>query len=260
MLGVSGGALVALEALALIGGIGITALGPGGVLVTIALYALTSLSPAHVAGTAIVTHVATGCVGSVAYLRSRQLRDPLTQRTALILAACAVLGAPVGVFVNTLVSRGAFSVLLGAFVAVTGVLVWRRPRPPQGVDGGGSAELHPQLHPSLIAGLGFIVAVISGLFGLGGPLLCVPLLVASGVPLLSALAAAQAQSIVIATVGTLGYLTQGAISWPLALAVAVPELVGVVIGWRIAHQVPTARLTRVLAVVLVAVAPYLILR
>ena len=256
MLGVSGSSLVALEVLALIGGIGITALGPGGVLVTIALYALTSLSPAHVAGTAIVTHVATGCVGSVAYVRSRQLRDPLTRRTALILGGCAVVGTPAGVLVNTLVSRGSFSILLGAFVAITGVLVWRRPRPQENAGD----ESHPQLHGGLVAVLGVIVALISGLFGLGGPLLCVPLLVTAGVPLLSALAAAQAQSIVIASVGTVGYLTQGAISWPLAAAVAVPELIGVVIGWRIAHHVPTRRLTRALALALVAVAPYLILR
>lgn len=256
MLGVSGGSLVALEALALIGGIGITALGPGGVLITIGLYALTSLSPGHVAGTAIVTHVATGCVGSLAYRRSRQLRDPLTQRTALILAGCAVVGTPLGVLVNSLVSRGSFSLLLGAFVAVIGVMVWRRPRPHDD----GTGETHPPLHAGLVAAVGIVVAMLSGLFGLGGPLLCVPLLVAAGVPLLSALAAAQAQSIVIASVGTIGYLTQGAIAWPLALAVAVPELIGVVIGWRVAHHVPTARLTRALAFALVAVAPYLILR
>ena len=256
MLGVSGSSLVALEVLALIGGIGITALGPGGVLVTIALYALTSLSPAHVAGTAIVTHVATGCVGSLAYVRSRQLRDRLTRRTALILAGGAVVGTPAGVVINSLVSRGSFSILLGVFVAVIGVMVWRRPRP----EGNAAAESHPPLHAGLVAALGVAVALISGLFGLGGPLLCVPLLVAAGVPLLSALAAAQVQSIVIASVGTIGYLTQGAISWPLALAVAVPEMIGVVIGWRIAHQVPTRRLTRALALALVAVAPYLILR
>lgn len=260
MLGVSGGALVTLELVSLIAGIGITALGPGGVLVTIALYALTSLSPAQVAGTALVTHIGTGIVGSGAYLRSRQLREPLTRRTAAVLAVCAVAGAPVGVLVNSIVSRGTFSALLGVFVAAVGILVWVRARGAPGLGPAGDPPEHPELHVGLIAGLGFLVAVVSGLFGLGGPLLCVPLLVAAGVPVLSALAAAQAQSIIIASVGTVGYVTQGAISWPLALVVAVPELAGVVIGWRIAHRVPTRGLTRALAVALVAIGPYLILR
>jgi hypothetical protein len=108
--------------------------------------------------------------------------------------------------------------------------------------------------------LGFGVAVVSGLFGLGGPLLSVPLLVAAGAPLLAALAAAQVQSIVLASAGAIAYLAHGEISWRLALVLLIPQLIGVVIGWRIARRVPTARLMRVLAVVLVALAPYLILR
>jgi uncharacterized membrane protein YfcA len=116
------------------------------------------------------------------------------------------------------------------------------------------------LDRGLIAGLGFAVAVVSGLFGLGGPLLSVPLLVATGAPLLTALASAQVQSIVLASAGAITYLARGDIAWRIALAVLIPQLIGVVIGWRIARRVPTARLMRVLAVVLVALAPYLILR
>jgi uncharacterized protein len=96
------------------------------------------------------------------------------------------------------------------------------------------------------------------LFGLGGQLLSVPLLVSIGVPMLPALGAAQAQSIVIAGVGTIGYAVRGAIAWPLVLVIGVPLLAGAVAGWRIAHAVPTERLRAVLAVALVAVGAYLI--
>ncbi|MGO1236504.1 MAG: hypothetical protein ACTHY8_03935 [Microbacterium gubbeenense] len=40
----------------------------------------------------------------------------------------------------------------------------------------------------------------------------------------------------------------------------IPEVIGVVIGWRIAHSVPTRGLTYALVVVLLALAPYLMLR
>ena len=227
---------------------------------TIGLFVFTSLSPAEVAGTAIVTHVGTGLLGTSVYVKSGQLREPLTRRTAAILAASAVVGAPVGVLINSAVSRETFSVLLGIAVGAIGVVVWVRERRRATPVGHASENLHPELHVALITALGFGVAVAGGLFGIGGPLLSVPLLVVVGVPMLAALGAAQAQSVVIAAVGTLGYLVQGAISWPLALLVGVPELAGVVIGWRIAHRVPAHALTLALAVILIALAPYLALR
>ncbi|MEV0786243.1 TSUP family transporter [Streptomyces sp. NPDC050423] len=101
------------------------------------------------------------------------------------------------------------------------------------------------------------VAVAAGLFGLGGPMLSVPLLVVCGLPVLSAPAAAQAQSVVIASVGTIGYVQHGSVDWTLAAVVGVPELVGVIVGWRIARSVPDRRLKYALVGMLLAPAPYL---
>ena len=94
-----------LAVISLVGGIGITAVGPGGVLPTIGLFALTGLSPAQVAGTAIVTHIATGTLGTMAYTRSGQLREHDTRRIALILAGTALLATPLGVLTGTMVSK-----------------------------------------------------------------------------------------------------------------------------------------------------------
>jgi len=105
--------LVVLALLGLVGGIGITAIGPGGVLPTIGLFALTDLSPAAVAGTAIVTHVATGVLGTTAFARSGQLRESKTRRMALLLAGTAVIGTPFGVLINTAVSKRVFGLVLG---------------------------------------------------------------------------------------------------------------------------------------------------
>jgi len=59
--------LALLVAIAFLSGIGITTIGPGGVFVTVALYALTSVSSSAVAGTAHLTFIGTGIVASVAY-------------------------------------------------------------------------------------------------------------------------------------------------------------------------------------------------
>ncbi|HEY6737384.1 MAG TPA: sulfite exporter TauE/SafE family protein [Actinopolymorphaceae bacterium] len=87
----------------------------------------------------------------------------------------------------------------------------------------------------------------------------VPVLAALRVPLLPALASAQAQSVAIATVGSVAYAWTGQVSWPLAVLVGVPELVGVLIGWKIARSVPTTRLRFALLSALVLLAPYLAL-
>ncbi|WP_157419462.1 sulfite exporter TauE/SafE family protein, partial [Actinomadura formosensis] len=109
------------------------------------------------------------------------------------------------------------------------------------------------------AAVGAGVAVVGAMFGVGGPLLSVPLLVALGTPVLPALAAAQAQSVVIAGAGTAGYVAAGAVDWPLAAVVGVPELAGVLAGWVIARAVPAGALKGALVVSLLALAPYVAL-
>lgn len=241
-----------LVLIALVGGVGITTVGAGGVLPTIGLFALTDLSPAEVAGTAIVTHIATGALATVAYTRSGQLREPATRRTALLLAGAAVVGTPAGVLINSVVSERVFGLVLGVFVVLVAGLVWHRERrrPAEG-------RAHPPA--TLVVPLGLAVATASGIVGIGGPMLTVPLLVALGVPVLESLAAAQVQSIVIAGVGTAGYVLAGAVDWPLAVLVGIPELAGVLLGWKIARVLPARALKYALIVTLLALAPYLVL-
>ncbi|MGZ0152861.1 sulfite exporter TauE/SafE family protein [Kribbella sp. WER1] len=246
----SGLTAILLALLGLAGGIGITAIGPGGVLPTVGLVALTTLSPAQVAGTAIVTHVATGAVGTAAYVRSGELRSPHVRTTARLLAVTALIGTVGGIMINSLLPPRGFSVLLGVLVAVAAGLVLVRGRRRR-VRG------HPPRAVVLVIGL--FVAVTAGVVGIGGPMLTVPLLVAAGCEVLEALAAAQAQSVVIASVGTIGYLAQGSIDWFLATLIGIPELAGVLIGWRIARSLPTRTLRGAMVVALFALAPYLAL-
>jgi len=258
MTGLDPAVLIALAAIGLVGGIGITAIGPGGVLATIALFALTDLTAPEVAGTAIVTHIGTGMLATAAYVRSGQLRERHTRRDGLVLAATAVAGAPLGVVLNLVIPGRLFGLLLAVLVLAVAALVWLRERH----DGNSDRSTHePRRHPRrwVVATIGTTVAAASGIVGVGGPMLTVPLLVVLGVPVLSALAAAQAQSIVIATVGSLGYLATGAIDWHLAALVGIPELLGVLLGWTIARRIPTRPLKYALVTTLVASAPYLAL-
>ncbi|GAB3673782.1 sulfite exporter TauE/SafE family protein [Halopiger thermotolerans] len=249
--------LLLLASIAFFSGIGITTIGPGGIFVTIALYSLTGLASSEVAGTAHATFVFTGLVGSAAYLHSGEMRTGEGRALAIVLSGSSVLGALVGAYVNGFVPRGVFGLLLGGVATtVGGVILYRERRgfsPVYDLE-----PLEPRGRLSLGA-LGFGLGVCSGLLGIGGPVLAVPALVLVGIPMLLAVAVAQVQSIFIAAFATTGYALQGGVNVPLAVVVGSPLLLGVVVGWRVAHVVDPERLKVALGVVLLGVGPYLAL-
>lgn len=109
----------------------------------------------------------------------------------------------------------------------------------------------------LLIGLG--AGVFAGLFGVGGGAIIVPLLI-----ILMGYSQHQANAVSLAAmllpVGILGvyaYWKAGALPMPLIWAAAVIALglfIGVFAGARLALVLPTAILTRIFAVVLIAIA------
>jgi hypothetical protein len=251
------GTLVLLALFGFAGGVGTTALGPGGVLVTIGLFLLSGLPPAAVSGTAIATNLGAAMLGTGVFIRSGHLRGRDTRGVAGVLVGAAVVGTPVGVIANAHVSGGAFGVLLGGCVSATGALVYVRER-QQRETRATTPPAGRALPWTVVLPIGLAVAVVSGLFGLGGQLFSVPLLISAGVAMLPALGAAQAQSIVIAGIGTIGYALRGAIAWPLVVVMEIPLLAGALVGWRIADAIPAQRLRGALAAALIATGAYLI--
>ncbi len=244
-----------LIVIALVGGIAITLLGPGGIFVTVTLHAL-GYPAAVVAGTASAAFIGTGLVGSVAYWRSGHLADEGVRRDALVLSAASVAGALAGSALNAFLDRTSFGIALGAFVGATALLLLVRQQRGLGavvqIDVGSPRALLGMLM------LGVAVGVPGGMLGVGGPVLAVPLLVLIGVPMLTAVAMAQVQSVAIAVFATVGYAARGAVDGPLALVIGVPLVIGTVIGWRLAQRSAPERLTTLLALVLLAVGVYLV--
>ena len=141
-------------------------------------------------------------------------------------------------------------------MAVGGIILYRERRgfsPLYDLD---ALEREGQI---VLAGLGFVLGVASGLLGIGGPVLAVPALVLIGVPMLLAVAVAQVQSIFIAAFATAGYAAQGNVILPLAVVIGTPLLLGVIMGWKIAHMIDPEKLKVALGFVLLGVGPYLAL-
>lgn len=245
-----------LGLIALIGGICITTIGPGGIFVTIALFLLLDLDPSTVAGTASLTFIGTGLLGSAAYLKSGELRVPGAFKGAAILGTTSVIGAFAGTVINPYLEKEVFGALLGGFVLFVGLIILYRQR----FGLGSKLELDLKSRKGLVLfGLtGLLVGLPGGLLGVGGPVLAVPLLILLGVPMLVAVGLAQVQSVFISLFATIGYGMQGAIDWSLGLLIGIPLLVGTYGGWWIAGRSNPERLKEILAVVLSALGIYLL--
>lgn len=248
---------VGLAVIALLAGIGITAIGPGGIFVTIALFGLAPLSSAAVAGTASATFVATGLLGSLVYLRSGEFAQGHAREMAIVLSVTSIVGAVAGSQLNLVLPERVFGYLLSLFVAcVGGLIVYRE---AVGLRPSDRLETVPDRQRRLLIGtIGLVIGVLGGLLGVGGPVVAVPILVVLGVPMLVAIAVAQVQSVFISGFAAVSYATAGAVSIPFVLLVGIPQLIGVVAGWKVAHLVEPRRLRIVLGAVLVAVAPTLL--
>lgn len=248
--------LVFLVVVAFVSGVGMTTIGPGGIFLTISLYGFTSLSSGEIAGTAHLMFVATGLLASFVYFRSGDIAGDNVVWIALLCCG-SVAGSLFGVWLNRFVARELFGLLLGAVSGVTGLVIIYRER--RGMITAETIDRTTATGQAAYFALGAVLGTLSGLLGVGGPVIAVPALVIAGVPMLAAVAAAQVQSVFIAAFAAMGYFTQGAVSVPLAAILGAPLLAGVVVGWTIAHRIDPNRLKVALGAVLVVVAPYLAL-
>ncbi len=253
---VSTATLILLIIIALIGGVCITTIGPGGIFVTIALFVLLPLEPGTVAGTASAMFIATGIVGSLGYLKSGQLKGNIALKAALVLSLTSVAGAYAGSEINKLLDTATFAIILGIFVLLTGAIILYR----QYNELAPNKRLDIDSPKGLIwmGTVGIAVGLPGGLLGVGGPVLAVPLLVVLGAPMLLSVALAQVQSIFISGMATVGYTLQGAVDWFLAGILVIPLLIGTVAGWYLAQRIKVTKLKVTLALVLIALGIYLV--
>jgi len=113
--------------------------------------------------------------------------------------------------------------------------------------------------PRLIA-IGAVAGLFSAVFGVGGGILVVPLLIALlGYDTRTATATSLAAIIFVAVWGTAAHGALGNVEFAEALLVGVPAMAGVTAGVALKRRLPVDVLTYAFAALLVAVAALLVL-
>jgi len=211
---------------------------------------------------AVATSMATIVFTSLSSIRAHHSRKAIRWDLVRTLAPGIVVAALlVGAFIYPLVKGAALALLFALLVgfSATQMLVNRKPK--------ASREL-PGTAGRLVAG--GVIGAVSGLVGAGGGFISVPFMTWCNVPIHHAVATSAALGFPIAAARTLGNLIGGwslanplpgsvGYLWLPALAViATTSVLFAPLGARVAHAMDVGKLKRVFALMLYALAAYML--
>lgn len=203
------------------------------------------------AATSLFTFLFTGILGSFLYQR----RGSIDWRIAIPVCAAALAFGLVGAAVAAIIDARPLAIIIALIIILAGLYVFLPQHPTaQARDGRGRRE---QL---LLAVVGGVSGFGSGFSGAGGPLFSVPLMVILRYAPLTAVATSQVLQIVAATSGSIENLRHGFIDWNSAVVITVFELLGVVIGVRLAHIASAIALRRLAGALCVITGGLLLVR
>lgn len=237
---------------ALVVGMLIGAVGIGGVLLIPALTAFAGLDIHEAMATALFTFVFTGITGTVMFQR----RGSIDWQMAIPVCTGAVVFAFLGAWMNSVTAGDTLAVILASLIIFAGaytLIMWRGLRQPV-------LHRHARAQRALLLAVGATAGFGSGLTGVGGPAISVPLMVLFGFPALTTIGTGQVIQIIAAISGSVGNFQFGTINFRIASIVTVLEIAGVFAGARIVHAVNATSLRKFVAVLCITVGAVLLTR
>lgn len=243
---------MSLLLIAVVVGLFIGAVGVGGILLIPALNALTPLSIQASMATALFTFIFTGIVGTVLFQR----RGSIDWRLTVPMCAGGVLFGAVGAWANSRLDARPLGLLLAVLIVLAGFYTLFGGR----TNRAAAFEGRPQLQFVMLAAIGAVTGFGSGLTGVGGPALSVPIMVLLGFPTLVSIGVSQVIQILAALSGSATYLVRGTVDLQLAASLVLFEIGGVWLGVHLAHRVPARLLRGFVGVLCVVVGSALLVR
>lgn len=225
-----------LALIAIVIGVLVGAAGVGGFFMPPALTLLMAMDMHQSMALSLFTFVFTGIVGTV-YFHSKDSVDWTLVRPICLGAAPTGFG---GAWLGHRLDTASLSLALAAVILVVGIYTLsasgRRaiPAMPQGA----------RQRRLVLAAIGIVTGFFSGLTGIGGPVLSVPLMVLCGYSVLTAIGVGQVLQTVGALSGSLANLHYVSIDYGLAAFIDVFEIMGVLGGAIIIHRIDAALVKR----------------
>jgi uncharacterized protein len=225
----------------------------GGFLLVPALRLFFAMPPAIVAGTSLAMVVTNNATASVTYAMQRRIRF----RTGIAIAIGGVPASILGAHAVRGMSAVAFDYLLAAVTLAVAVhvLFRRKARAAQGE--------RPKREAAwwIMAAVGAVVGVLSGLFGAGGGVVLIPALIyLTDLSPHEITATAQFAVLFIAVAGLTAHVLQHDLRIAYAVPLLLAALIGGPLGARLSSRLHPARLLLFVGLSLAVAAAALVLR
>lgn len=214
----------------------------------------------HIVKVAIATSLTTILFTSLSSVRAHHRKGAVRWEIARTLAPGIVVGSLAGAQVAAALRGGLLATGFGLFLVFTATqMLAQRPPKPGGRLPGGAAMF----------GMGGLIGGLSALLGAGGGFLTVPFLTRGNVPIQQAVATSAACGFPIALAGAVGYAIAGwnqqigpamlgYIYLPALGAVVAASMLTAPLGVRSVHALPAATMKKLFAVLLYALAAYML--
>jgi uncharacterized protein len=244
--------ILALLAVGAIGGLlaGLFGVGGGIVMVPLLLW-LTRMDQRQAAATSLVAIVPTAVAGSALY----GIGGQVDWVAALVVGAGTIVGAPIGAWLLRSLPLAwlRWLFIVGLFAAAVYLILVTPER-------GGALALEPLVLVGLV-GLGMVMGLAAGMFGIGGGIIAVPVLIALfGMGDLLAKGTSLLAMIPAAVSGTIPNLRAGLVRLRHGLVVGVAAVAASGVGVSLAFLIPPAASSILFGVLLVAVVAQLSVR
>ena len=163
---------------------------------------------------------------------------------AIPLSAGSFLGAVLGVYLNSMIPEQTVKMILYLVVLLSGISIFVRREKER------AADSEKEIGTAVVGILGFVTGAICSMSGAGGPILVMPLLVAGGMAVRTAVGVSLFDSIFIAIPAGMGYFMQSDMAklvFPLVIA-GIAHAAGVYCGSLQAKRIPQQFLKKAIAV------------
>jgi len=236
----------------LIAGILGSIIGVGGGIIISPVLTFIGLTPSQVAGTSLFAVSSTSVSSTIAYARSNKIQYMLGIKMALL----SIPGAIIGSYFSTSIDPGYFKVLLAIILMATGIYLMFR----KSILNANSFSFESIWVKIFFFSGTFVAGIISSLFGIGGGVMFVPLMIMI-VGLTMHLAAPTSQFVLMITsiVGLTAHIILGNPEYLPAILLSVGAFGGAQIGSRLSTKLSERKLTLILGFTFVGIALRLIL-
>jgi hypothetical protein len=245
-------------------------LGVGGGILLVPLLTLFLDVPVKTAiGTSLVCVVVTSSASQIVYVA----RGFTNSRLGMTLEVATTLGALAGGITAILVSGRAIFGIFAAVLVYVLISMERKPAPPRPAARGSALAgsfTDPDTGDEVTYGVGhlpaglafsFVAGNVSGLLGVGGGVIKVPVMnLLMGMPLRAAIATSNLMIGVTAATGALIFFGRGLVEPRYAVPTALGILVGAQLGPRLSGKVSTGVLRRVFEVLIAVLAVQMALK